>query len=65
MKRIIWDVGDDITAGRLLRIQPAYSMPAAPLHALYPHSRHLAPRVRAFVDYLGERLREAWRWDKR
>lgn len=38
---------------------------AAPLHALYPHGRHLAPRVRAFVDYLGERLREAWRWDKR
>jgi DNA-binding transcriptional LysR family regulator len=59
----IWDVGDDITAGRLRRILPAYSMPAAPLHAIYPHSRHLAPRVRAFVEYLGANLRQAWRWD--
>jgi DNA-binding transcriptional LysR family regulator len=61
----IWDVGDDIAAGRLQRILPGYSMPAAPLHALYPHNRHLAPRVRVFVEFLGQRLREAWRWDKR
>jgi DNA-binding transcriptional LysR family regulator len=60
----IWDVGDDITAGRLRRVLPSYSISAAPLHAIYPHSRHLAPRVRAFVDYLGEKLRGAWRWDK-
>jgi DNA-binding transcriptional LysR family regulator len=61
----IWDVGDDIAAGRLQRILPGYSMTAAPLHALYPHSRHLAPRVRVFVEFLGQRLREAWRWEKR
>jgi len=36
---------------------------AAPLHAIYPHSQHLAPRVRAFVDYLRERLAQAWRWE--
>lgn len=61
----IWDVGDDIAAGRLQRILPGYSMSAAPLHALYPHNRHLAPRVRVFVEFLGQRLREAWRWEKR
>ncbi|OTP65484.1 Transcriptional regulator, LysR family [Caballeronia sordidicola] len=60
----IWDVGDDIAAGRLVRILPAHSMPAAPLHALYPHNRHLAPRVRGFIDYLRERLHDAWRWGK-
>ncbi|MEM5385827.1 LysR family transcriptional regulator [Paraburkholderia phymatum] len=59
----IWDVGDDILAGRLRRVLPHHSMSAAPLHAIYPHSQHLAPRVRVFVDYLRERLAQAWRWD--
>ncbi len=59
----IWDVGDDILAGKLRRVLPQHSMSAAPLHAIYPHSQHLAPRVRAFVDYLRERLAQAWRWD--
>ncbi|BCZ82150.1 LysR family transcriptional regulator [Paraburkholderia terrae] len=59
----IWDVGDDILAGKLRRVLPQHSMSAAPLHAIYPHSQHLAPRVRAFVDYLRERLAQAWRWE--
>jgi DNA-binding transcriptional LysR family regulator len=58
----IWDVGDDIVDGRLCRVLPVHSMSAAPLHAIYPHSQHLAPRVRAFVDYLRERLQASWRW---
>jgi DNA-binding transcriptional LysR family regulator len=32
------------------------------MHAVYPHQRNLAPRVRLFVGYLKEKLREAWRW---
>ncbi|WP_374441395.1 LysR family transcriptional regulator [Pseudomonas panipatensis] len=58
----IWDVGDDLAAGRLLPVLPAYRAAAAPLQALYPHASHLAPRVRALVDYLRQRLGEAWRW---
>lgn len=58
----IWDVGDDIASGRLRRVLPAHTIVAAPLHAIYPNSRHLAPRVRAFVDYLGEQLTKSWRW---
>lgn len=58
----IWDVGDDLEAGRLRRVLPNHAMAAAPLHAVYPHQRNLAPRVRMFVGYLKERLKEAWRW---
>jgi DNA-binding transcriptional LysR family regulator len=58
----IWDVGDDIAAGRLQRILPAYSMQAAPLHAIYAHRHHLAPRVRLFVEFLQSRLQSSWRW---
>ncbi len=59
----IWDVGDDLQAGRLLQVLPRHAIAAAPLHAVYLHGRHLAPRVRLFVDFLAGQLREAWRWD--
>lgn len=58
----IWDVGDDIVEGRLCRVLPMHSISAAPLHAIYPHAQHLAPRVRVFVDFLKKRLLESWRW---
>jgi DNA-binding transcriptional LysR family regulator len=58
----IWDVGDDLAAGRLRRVLPDHAIAAAPLHAVYPHQRNLAPRVRLFVDYLKDSLRAAWRW---
>jgi DNA-binding transcriptional LysR family regulator len=60
----IWDVGDDLACGRLRRVLPGHAIPAAPLQAIYPHGRHLAPRVRLFVAFLGEQLRQAWRWDR-
>lgn len=52
----IWDVRADITAGRLMRVMPLYATPTEPLHAVYPHALHLAPRVRQFVDYAVEQL---------
>lgn len=61
----IWDVGPDLAAGRLRRVLPECASSAAPLHAVYPSGRHLALRVRTFVDYLGVELRRAWRWDER
>ncbi|HMN78253.1 MAG TPA: LysR substrate-binding domain-containing protein [Burkholderiaceae bacterium] len=48
----IWDVSDDLDFGRLLRVLPAHAIPAAPLHAVYPHRSELAPRVRACIDFL-------------
>lgn len=56
----IWDVAEDLRSGRLQRVLPDQRMPAAPLHAIYPHARLLAPRVRLFVDFLGERLPRIW-----
>lgn len=55
-RKSIWDVAEDLRAGRLVRVLADYRIPAAPLHAVYPHNRHLAPRVRAFLDYLAEHL---------
>jgi len=58
----IWDVGDDLLAGRLARVLPHHAIAAAPLHAVYPHRKNVPPRVRAFVDYLKAELQAAWRW---
>jgi len=59
----IWDVGDDLLAGRLRRLLPRHRMPAAPLQAVLPSGRNLPLRVRLFLDYLQARLAAAWRWD--
>ncbi|KVL54678.1 LysR family transcriptional regulator [Burkholderia territorii] len=56
----IWDVGADLQAGRLVRVLPTFAAPAAPLHAVYPGGRHVPLRVRTFVDYLRDQLRDTW-----
>lgn len=61
-RKSIWDVGNDLASGHLVRILPSYSISAAPLHAVYPHKEHLAPRVRLFVEFLRAQLRKEWRW---
>ena len=55
----IWDVGADLKAGRLTVVLPEWRAPHAPVHALYPRSHYMAPRVRALLDYLVERFSSA------
>ena len=57
------DVGEDLDRGRLVQVLPRQAIAAAPLHAVYPSGRYLAPRVRLFVELLARRLQAAWRWD--
>lgn len=47
---------DDIRAQRLQRILRDWDAPETPLHAVYPSSRHLSPKVKAFLDHLQERM---------
>ncbi|MBV9533048.1 MAG: hypothetical protein JO283_18775 [Bradyrhizobium sp.] len=49
-------VGDDLRAGRLVRLLPDYPPPEQGLHALYPPGRHLSAKVRSFVDFLVARF---------
>lgn len=52
----IWDVADDLAAGRLVTVLDQAPMPVADIHALYAHRRHLAPRVRLCLDFLQREL---------
>jgi DNA-binding transcriptional LysR family regulator len=55
---------EDLAAGRLRRVLPAWSSPGTPLQAVYPGSRHLAPKVSAYVDFLRERWRPRTRLER-
>ena len=49
-----WLVREEIANGSLIEALPAYSaVPReTPMYALYPLQRHLAPKVRAFIDFI-------------
>jgi DNA-binding transcriptional LysR family regulator len=47
-------VADDISAGRLRTLMPAFPPARFPLTVLYPSRRNLPPRVRAVIEYLSE-----------
>ena len=53
-----------LRTGRLRPILAAYEAEPFGVHAVYPHSRHLAARVRALVDLLAERYRGTPPWDR-
>lgn len=56
-----YQVGPELRAGRLRIVLPAFEPPPVPVHVVHPEGPRAAARVRAFVDFLVERLRsETW-----
>lgn len=57
--------GDDLRAGRLVRVLPGWSLtPRRDISAVYPTARHLSPKVRVFIDFLAERFGGTPYWDQ-
>lgn len=56
--------GDALRAGRLVRLLPEFETDPYDVHVLYPHSRHLAAKVRLLVDFLSERYRQTPHWEQ-
>ena len=54
--------GDAISRGELVPLLTDYQWPVTPAWAIYPPTRHLSHRVRAFIDFLVEWFagRPAW-----
>ncbi|MFY0575516.1 LysR substrate-binding domain-containing protein [Cystobacter fuscus] len=46
---------EDVVSGRLQRLLPDWVAAETPVHAVYPSSRHHAPKVMAFVELARER----------
>ncbi|RZI91740.1 MAG: LysR family transcriptional regulator [Variovorax sp.] len=51
-----WLVDDDLAQGRLVRLVPDYAAPAVTLFAVYTSRQYMAPKLRSFIDFLGESL---------
>jgi DNA-binding transcriptional LysR family regulator len=51
-------VADQIRAGRLVPVLDDFTPAAVPVSLVYPQSRLISPKVRAFVDFATPRLRE-------
>jgi DNA-binding transcriptional LysR family regulator len=56
-------VGDLLASGALCCLPFAGPVPDAAVHAIYPQSRHLSPKVRVFVDFLASRFGPEPYWD--
>ena len=53
-----------IRRGNLVPILADYEWPTSPAYAVYPPTRHLSYRVRAFIDFLVERFSGTPQWDR-
>jgi DNA-binding transcriptional LysR family regulator len=56
-------IGADLQAGRLVSLLADYVPQDAAIYAVYPHSRHLSPKVRAFTEFLAQRFGPVPYWD--
>jgi DNA-binding transcriptional LysR family regulator len=51
-----WLVADDVAGGGLVRVLPHHSAPCPTLFAVYTNRHYLLPKLRSFIDFLGEAL---------
>ena len=57
-------VYEELAAGRLVALLPDYEWSNVAAYAVYPRTRHLSVRVRAFVDFLAARFAGEPYWDR-
>jgi DNA-binding transcriptional LysR family regulator len=57
-------VGAELRSGALKRVLTDYRLPELGIHAVYPQRTHVAPKVRAFVDFLARRFGPKPEWDR-
>ncbi|MGF7150674.1 DNA-binding transcriptional LysR family regulator [Sphingomonas zeicaulis] len=55
--KTLWDVAEDIEAGRLEKVLPALSLPSSPIVALYTPAQGDTAKVRNCLRFLAEQLR--------
>ena len=53
-----------IRDGRLVPLLCDFDLPQSGIHAVYPNRRHLSPKVRAFIDFLGDHFGDPPYWDR-
>ncbi|MGB0682059.1 MAG: LysR family transcriptional regulator [Magnetovibrionaceae bacterium] len=57
-------IGEDLKAGRLEAVLCEFEDRSRAVYAVWPQNRHLAPKVRVFVDFLAEAWGDVPPWDR-
>lgn len=57
-------VAQTVRSGKLRTVLNDYDWPGPAAYAVYPSTRHLSHRVRAFIDFLAEKFSTTPQWDK-
>jgi DNA-binding transcriptional LysR family regulator len=60
----VWHVHEQLSRGELQVLLPDYPIATTGIHAVMPQRRLVPPRVRAFVDFLAERLGDPSPWER-
>ena len=60
----IYLVNDDLRTGRLVRLLPDYAQEDSNIVAIYRDRRNLAPKTRAFLDYLVDHFTPVAPWER-
>ena len=63
--RSIWEVEADIAAGRLVSLLDDYAAAPNGIYAVFPQRKHLALRVRLWIDFLKEQYGRPGFWQRR
>jgi DNA-binding transcriptional LysR family regulator len=57
-----WAIGDDLKSGTLRRLFPEHRVSHTDLedgvYAVFQPSRHMSPKLRVFIDFIGATFRE-------
>jgi DNA-binding transcriptional LysR family regulator len=62
--RSTWEVEADIAAGRLVAVLEEFAAPPNGIYAIFPQRKHLALRVRLWIDFLKEKYGQHAFWEK-
>ncbi len=58
----LFAIKEDVQRGDVLTLLDPYQVDPLPIHAVYPHSRHLSAKVRLFVDFLVQKYKKTDPW---
>jgi len=60
--RSTWEVEQEVAAGALVSVLDEFAAPPNGIYAVFPHARHLALRVRLWIDFLKHTYGDAAYW---
>jgi DNA-binding transcriptional LysR family regulator len=62
--RSAWEVSADLQSGRLVSVLDDFAAPPNGIFAVFPHARHLALRVRLWIDFLKHTYGDPRYWQR-